>query len=1298
MMKVIAKTTMQASTQKQIKTLQTKAQKTADQLNQEVVVVAKGKQHIQVQAGTAYQLGAKDFDIKDANLIAKKIGNDLEISLEDKVVVFDDYFEVCATDLSCLVSLPIENGGLYHVLADIFFTLEDGTQVVYFYGEQSVVSTESSVTNKNTFQSPSEDPTLGLRGILTFFVAAVAVAGGGNDNNTDSFSLGGTFSAGRFIKGTNNVDKGTFKVEKAVFVYDKDGNQIANVDLNEDGTYTFSKDDLKTSHKDYTGTVYIRLKADANGDGTPNDIVFFDEATHAEAFLKKDLYSIATLALDAVTVHINAQTTIVTQVVVSGAEFTVDSNGKLIIGTGGSFAHIDAEKIARLEIVVRNALGLESNVFTTEVDTINSIGDEEGNVRAGQVAAVLSGAATTAGDFQAIINDIVKDIDSTGFLTTATADKLKAGAFKVRDKMNAEAAQAVAKAIAAAQAAQNAVDSDDGSNASALADKKATLATATALREKAKAEQIKINAVTKALVDTFVTSPITDAGFTLSADTGSNADGVADDFITKTTIQDITTTLATSLKTGESVWLSANEGTWVKGTVASDLTVTWMNANLGDEGTHNLRVVVSKTEDATQVDANNTSTIASKEYTLDTTAATVTSVVISATDSSDRAKTDTLIAGDKVIVNITMSEVVTMTASTDADKLSYKIMVGAVEKTATYVSGSGTNTLTFAYTITNNEADNVGGITAAANKLALTGSGSIIDIAGNTANLDSPAATTNTVTVDTQAPDAPTNLALNSADDTGASNSDNITKNTTVTITGKAEAGSTVELFNGTTSLGTSTADSSGNFTKQVTLPENANASITAIATDAVGNTGSTSTALSVTVDTTAATFSNGDTATGTGVTGQDITVYDAQAINMSGGTADDGITYTISGTDATKFDINADSGAVTYKTPPNAVTTKADQITITATDLAGNTSDQNVAISVVDRPIVTISSNKPDGTNDEFTLTFTFTEAVTGFELDDIIFGGAATNANITKGTLTTATSGDTQNKVFTLIITPKDALTDGNITVNIAADTVTGNVSGQGNVMATQFTQAFDETAPNAPTLSLTTDTGASDSDKITSDSAVTVSGLESGNTRAYALTKGSDVVADVNDATSYTNYMANAADASYKLTITDTDLAGNSSNSNELTFTLDKTASNAPSITLVSDTGSSSTDGVTNNGQVNVTGLETDATWQYSVNKGTDWTTGTNTSFTLAEGTYTADSIQVRQTDVAGNVSAAAKLTAITIDKSAPTFNNGVTAIDENSGAGQVIYTAVAKDDVGIARYELSGTDASAFSIDS
>jgi hypothetical protein len=50
-----------------------------------------------------------------------------EVALEEGVIIFDNYFAVCATDLSCLVSLPTEDGGLYHIVADASFTLDDGT-------------------------------------------------------------------------------------------------------------------------------------------------------------------------------------------------------------------------------------------------------------------------------------------------------------------------------------------------------------------------------------------------------------------------------------------------------------------------------------------------------------------------------------------------------------------------------------------------------------------------------------------------------------------------------------------------------------------------------------------------------------------------------------------------------------------------------------------------------------------------------------------------------------------------------------------------------------------------------------------------------------------------------------------------------------------------------------------------------------------------------------------------------------------------------------------------------------------
>jgi hypothetical protein len=93
------------------------------------------------------------------------------------------------------------------------------------------------------------------------------------------------------------------------------------------------------------------------------------------------------------------------------------------------------------------------------------------------------------------------------------------------------------------------------------------------------------------------------------------------------------------------------------------------------------------------------------------------------------------------------------------------------------------------------------------------------------------------------------------------------------------------------------------------------------------------------------------------------------------------------------------------------------------------------------------------------------------------------------------------------------------------------------------------------------------------------------------------------------------------------------------------------NAPSLYLADDTGSSNSDGITNNGTVIVTGLATGASWQYSTDAGASWLAGTDTSFELASGSYGAGSILVRQVDLAGNSSAYGQLEEITVDTNAP-----------------------------------------------
>lgn len=101
-------------------------------------------------------------------------------------------------------------------------------------------------------------------------------------------------------------------------------------------------------------------------------------------------------------------------------------------------------------------------------------------------------------------------------------------------------------------------------------------------------------------------------------------------------------------------------------------------------------------------------------------------------------------------------------------------------------------------------------------------------------------------------------------------------------------------------------------------------------------------------------------------------------------------------------------------------------------------------------------------------------------------------------------------------------------------------------------------------------------------------------------------------------------------------------------------DTTPPTAPTAALATDTGSSTSDRITSNGRIDVGGLETGATWEYSTNGGTSWQAGTGTNFTLAAGSYADGSVLVRQKDAAGNVSANGKPAgAVTVDATAPTL---------------------------------------------
>ena len=125
------------------------------------------------------------------------------------------------------------------------------------------------------------------------------------------------------------------------------------------------------------------------------------------------------------------------------------------------------------------------------------------------------------------------------------------------------------------------------------------------------------------------------------------------------------------------------------------------------------------------------------------------------------------------------------------------------------------------------------------------------DAAGNT----SPASTAVTFVVDTVAPGAPAIVSLTDdvAPGTGTLGSGSSTNDPRPQLTGTAEAGSTVTIYDNGIAIGTAVVGSNGSwsFTPSVNLSEGSH-QLTVRATDVAGNTGPASPVFTVTVDVTA--------------------------------------------------------------------------------------------------------------------------------------------------------------------------------------------------------------------------------------------------------------------------------------------------------------------------------------------------------------------------------------------------------------------------------------------------------------
>jgi hypothetical protein len=304
------------------------------------------------------------------------------------------------------------------------------------------------------------------------------------------------------------------------------------------------------------------------------------------------------------------------------------------------------------------------------------------------------------------------------------------------------------------------------------------------------------------------------------------------------------------------------------------------------------------------------------------------------------------------------------------------------------------------------------------------------DVAGNVATSPSVA-----FTVDTMPPVAPTALALDAATDLGTSSTDGITKVTAVTVTGTAEAGSTVRVYDtdGVTPLGSSTlGTASSTFAVGVTLNEGTH-QITATATDAAGNVSPSSIARQTTIDLTAPTLAltyslprpvkSGDALTITGTSSEPLGAQ--VVVTIRDGDVGGGV-MTGSGTIWSYSQVVGGGNGTA-------------NVTVTGTDLAGNALSVTAGATYpVDNVIPRLATIAPVGTayngTTIATFTVTFSEAVTGVTKANFVVNRGLGLSGVLPVVAAVTGSGTTWTVTVTTAGTSGSG--DGTSTVGIALD----------------------------------------------------------------------------------------------------------------------------------------------------------------------------------------------------------------------------------------------------------------------
>ncbi len=366
------------------------------------------------------------------------------------------------------------------------------------------------------------------------------------------------------------------------------------------------------------------------------------------------------------------------------------------------------------------------------------------------------------------------------------------------------------------------------------------------------------------------------------------------------------------------------------------------------------------------------------------------------------------------------------------------------------------------------------------------------DAAGNVGN------DTAVVTIDTVAPNAPVLDPINATDP----------------VTGTAEAGSTVTVTypDGTTATVVAGTDGTWSVPNPGNLVDGD--TVTATATDPAGNTSLPGTG-TVSADITAPVVALDDVLTNDSTPALTGTVNDPTAT----------VVVTVDGVDYPAVN----NGDGTWTLADNTLPTLADgphTITVTATDAAGNVGN-DTAVVTIDTTAPTLAIITDDlalAAGETANISFIFSEAVTGFDANDITLIGGTLSALVT-----------TDNITWTAVFTPDGTGTAPSISVaNGTYTDLAGNL-GTGDVLDGTDGFIVDIIAPVVGFTNVTTNddtpplTGTIDDPTATV--VVTVDGLN------YNATNNGDGTWTLAD-----NTLPSLIDGPHNVSVTATDPAGN------------------------------------------------------------------------------------------------------------------------------------------------------------